>query len=735
MPNIYLEFNNCYGIQSLKHTFAFDTHHKAHMIYAPNGVMKTSFANTISDICKGQETKDFFYPERPTTRILKYDTKDGEDIATESIFVVEPYSEKYKSDNAAILLADETLKLEYDSIHNEIQSRFTEITSKLIKFAGKKEPVKPLCADFNQNEKDYYNCLESIYDRDFSSMDPDWAVFKYGDIVNADSERIFTDPTVLSELESYIAQYDRLLNESRVFKPSYNHTKADSTLTELKKNGFFTANHRIMLSGDEQALDEKEFSNLIEAEKQRIIDIALAKEFEHVDKLLSAKLATQQIRDLVFAHKELIPELANFSRFKQKLWVSYLMANQDLFNSVILTYKANKEKLKIIEGKAKEQRSEWNGVVEQFNVRFINMPFKLDVVNKEDVILHEEMPSIKFTFNNLGEEKEVPEQALLDHISSGEKRALYLLNIIFEIEARKKLNQKTFLVLDDIVDSFDYKNKYAIIEYIKEICDDDLFMPIILTHNFDFYRTVAGRIGIKGTSHFIAHENGGLKIEKGEYFENVFQAWSSDVYHNDCIFISAISFVRNIIEYLHGTDNTDYGNLTSLLHYKLCNSASISATEEITVDQLEDIYYKYWGKNKSAFMQSSSMKVIDLVSSTAKDIFDDCDDQIHIENKIVLSIAIRLYADKYMIARINDRGRTDNITKNQTRILRDMLQFDKQNAQDMKIYEIIERVLIITSENIHINSFMYEPIIDVSLDELKKLYSDVKTCLVDQQAS
>lgn len=33
--------------------------------------------------------------------------------------------------------------------------------------------------------------------------------------------------------------------------------------------------------------------------------------------------------------------------------------------------------------------------------------------------------------------------------------------------------------------------------------------------------------------------------------------------------------------------------------------------------------------------------------------------------------------------------------------------------------------MIITSENIHINSFMYEPIVDMSLEELNQLYDDV----------
>jgi hypothetical protein len=57
--------------------------------------------------------------------------------------------------------------------------------------------------------------------------------------------------------------------------------------------------------------------------------------------------------------------------------------------------------------------------------------------------------------------------------------------------------------------------------------------------------------------------------------------------------------------------------------------------------------------------------------------------------------------------------------------MRDLIQFNLADHDDKKIKEIIERVLIITSENIHINSFMYEPIVDMSLEELRVLYSEV----------
>ena len=39
---------------------------------------------------------------------------------------------------------------------------------------------------------------------------------------------------------------------------------------------------------------------------------------------------------------------------------------------------------------------------------------------------------------------------------------------------------------------------------------------------------------------------------------------------------------------------------------------------------------------------------------------------------------------------------------------------------------ILDRVALMTPENIHLNSFMYEPIIDMSDEHLRKLYREVE---------
>jgi energy-coupling factor transporter ATP-binding protein EcfA2 len=358
------------------------------------------------------------------------------------------------------------------------------------------------------------------------------------------------------------------------------------------------------------------------------------------------------------------------------------------------------------------------------------MPYALNVENKEDVILQKELPSISFKYKDRGETTTVAEHELLQRLSNGEKKALYLLNIIFEIEARKELSRRTLLIMDDIADSFDYRNKYAIIEYIKEIVENDLFMPIILTHNFDFYRTVAGRVNIKNNSNFVNKSNEMIELIHGQYFENVFDSWRGQIYKNSAVFIASIAFLRNIVEYIDGKEDAIYKNLTSLLHFKKNPGDGYIATDVMTNDQLIGWYSDELNHERDRFEQNKAQKVIDLIFTTAESIMGKPDGTVNIENKIVLSIAIRQKAERYMIERVNDDSMTDAITGNQTRELRNMIEFNLNNSADRKVKEVIERVLIITSENIHINSFMYEPIVDMSLGELKKLYVDVEQHLI-----
>ncbi len=100
------------------------------------------------------------------------------------------------------------------------------------------------------------------------------------------------------------------------------------------------------------------------------------------------------------------------------------------------------------------------------------------------------------------------------------------------------------------------------------------------------------------------------------------------------------------------------------------------------------------------------------------------DETVELEGKITLSIAIRLFAERHMIRAINNQIFINSITENQTvTLLQEYKRLGLGRAQDIAI---LEQVNLMTPENIHLNSFMYEPILDLGISHLKTLYSHVK---------
>lgn len=84
-----------------------------------------------------------------------------------------------------------------------------------------------------------------------------------------------------------------------------------------------------------------------------------------------------------------------------------------------------------------------------------------------------------------------------------------------------------------------------------------------------------------------------------------------------------------------------------------------------------------------------------------------------------MAIATRLKAEKYMLSKLNN-----DIDENEWKFTRYLFERFREISNDSETLKKLERVLIITPEYIHINAFMYEPLVDVSIGELKKLYAE-----------
>lgn len=379
------------------------------------------------------------------------------------------------------------------------------------------------------------------------------------------------------------------------------------------------------------------------------------------------------------------------------------------------TYNNGKEQIAKIIEEAKSEVTKWAEVINIFNERF-SVPFVVRIDNQEDVILRDNAPIIRFDFLDDPEDKDSPtvpidENQLLRVLSNGEKRALYILNIIFEVEARKESTQSTLFIVDDIADSFDYKNKYAIIEYLRDVSEEPIFRQIILSHNFDFHRTVSGRLNLKRSGRMLVTKvNGELFVEEEKYQNSPFNHWRNN-FTNDVMLIASIPFLRNLAEF-SGDDNI-YTRLTSLLHFK-------KDTDQFLIDDLQTLIKTILRDQSNLTLNNPRQPVKNLIYQVAHSIAKDGAETADLENKIVLSIAIRLKIEEFMVAKINDRAFWESITKNQTINLLNRFKADFSGEKE-KI-RLMERVNLMTPENIHLNSFMYEPILDLSAHHLKKLY-------------
>jgi hypothetical protein len=209
-----------------------------------------------------------------------------------------------------------------------------------------------------------------------------------------------------------------------------------------------------------------------------------------------------------------------------------------------------------------------------------------------------------------------------------------------------------------------------------------------------------------------------ISLQPAAGIKNIFvNDWKPKFFEDPKKKIASIPFIRNIIEYTKGENDPGFIKLTSLLHWKT-DSASITERE------LDAIYIELFGSFGSPTRVSTAggKLVIDTIFEEAKACLQ-ATQGINFENKIVLSIAIRIAAEQFMVKKINDATFVDGIASNQTPKL--LARFKALFSGEADAINTILRVVLMTPENIHLNSFMYEPILDMSDEHLRKLYAEV----------
>lgn len=121
------QFENCYGLRQF-HLPNIDFRRcNGALIYAPNGVMKSSLSKVFDDISKGKVTTDRIFPEVVSsysvthyTSTYTFSSANPQNVLnpTDRIYVVNTFSDSFEftKETVSTLLADETTRNEYNAL-------------------------------------------------------------------------------------------------------------------------------------------------------------------------------------------------------------------------------------------------------------------------------------------------------------------------------------------------------------------------------------------------------------------------------------------------------------------------------------------------------------------------------------------------------------------------------------------------------------------------------------------
>lgn len=718
MAILHIDLKNCYGIGSLKHDIDFKDDHPTAVIYAPNGTMKTSFTRTIQQLLAGKDPCDELYKDRVSSWDV---TIDGSTVSKKNTYVF-ANDDIDATKQISTFLADAALRKEYNAIYGQLEGLKKNLKNQIKALAHSSDCEDEIQDAFRiSDDENYFDCLLRIKEQLANGEETIEFDFPFNDVFEEGGKvREFIEKNQ-STIQQYFEKYTELVSNSSVFSSGpqgFGTSQANTLLKSVNDNRFFHAQHKIQLRDAREVLSSSDMSSVIKAELDRILtDADIEKLFKTLEDNLQKNAELRGFKDVIQAYPELIPELVDYDAFEKKVLRGYARRCQTELDSLTALYESNKDTLCEIIKRANESKSQWEQVVDLFNLRFI-VPFRLRLNNKSDILLNSKSASLLFEYSDGGDLPIIEDRKeLVEHLSQGEKKAFFILQNIFELEARKAKGQDTLLIFDDVADSFDYKNKYAIVEYLYDLATDGHFKILVLTHNFDFYRTVVSRL--KAGHVYFAHkaEDRTVELKRGIYQQDILKRKLLSKLTDRRAFIGCIPFVRNIVEYTKGMEE-DYKKLTSCLHQK-------DDTPSIKMSEIMDIFRHTVKEAKDKTISFGGESYLDALYEEAETIMTD-PNEIDIVNKLVLSIAIRHKAEAYMKSQLSaEQLAVVASSDNQTGALYDRFKTNHAGTKEEEC-RLMNQVLMHTSENIHLNNFMFEPLVDISAQSLQRVYKNVK---------
>ena len=252
MNKVNVNLRHCYGIKSLTVTLDFSSE-GVQAIYAPNGVMKSSFAQTFHDISRGVDSRDRIFQDRTCVREVRDET--GNDIHRDSVFVVRPYDKDFAhTEKTSILLVDANLRKEYEQLQAGIEKQKDILLRALQKHSKSKKNIEAeVSSAFTSTDQEFETALTRIQIELTEMHDAVFADIPYDTVFDEEVLAFLRTDEAQAVIAIYVKRYNELLSSSTYFrKGTFDYYNAGQIAKSLASNGFFAAKHTVTLNADKK---------------------------------------------------------------------------------------------------------------------------------------------------------------------------------------------------------------------------------------------------------------------------------------------------------------------------------------------------------------------------------------------------------------------------------------------------------------------------------------------------
>lgn len=375
MDRVKIDFINCFGIKSLSHEFDF-SNGNVFSIYARNGLMKTSFANTFQYIQNGKqgeiEDKIFNYNGEATVKI------DGNDIKKDQVFVIKSFESFYESDISSLLINDEIKTLLSDVL--KARTNFLKVLEKESGIKIKRISLgknvydleKQIIEDFSFSESSILFNLNKL-----ESYKPEIQLegVQYSSIFDSTVLKKIEDPKFQAGLANFISASNEIYESFEYLeKGCLTLPKLKDLKKSLEKNSFFVKDNHIVLSGNKEIADVTNLNSIINEIEESVQKLP---EYKEIEKMLSDTKGIV-LKDIIETHPEIIEYLSidKLNLLRKSLWSSYIQNNMNVFSNLCKKYR----KLSAAVNCIQIDETPWKKALDIFNQRF-TVPFSMSIAN------------------------------------------------------------------------------------------------------------------------------------------------------------------------------------------------------------------------------------------------------------------------------------------------------------------------------------------------------------------